>query len=153
MVEEIATVAKRLETLGIEGIVFVGGATVELLLTDPAAPPARPTLDVDVVTPASTRSSFYGVESKLRAAGYVQSMAGPICRWNVDGVTVDIMPMIEAILGFSNRWYPDLIENAIERTLPDGTVVRIGDAPHLLATKNSKRSAGEEKATTATVGT
>lgn len=62
-------------------------------------------------------------------------MEGPICRWIVDGVTVDLMPPIDTILGFSNRWYPELIENAMEVTLPDGTPVRIGDAPHLLASK------------------
>lgn len=135
MVEAIATVAKRLAALNVEGVVFVGGATVELLLTDPAAPSARPTLDVDVVTPVSSRRTFYEIEQKLRAAGYSQPMDGPICRWIVDGVTVDLMPPIDRILGFSNRWYSELIENALELTLPDGTPVRIGDAPYLLASK------------------
>ena len=30
-------------------VVFVGGATVGLWITDPAAPPPRPTVDVDVI--------------------------------------------------------------------------------------------------------
>lgn len=42
MVEEIATVAKRLADLDVTGVVIVGGATVELLLTDPAAPRRGP---------------------------------------------------------------------------------------------------------------
>lgn len=114
---------------------FVAGATVEPLLTDPAAPAARPTLDVDVVTPVSSRVAFQEIEHRLRAAGYSRPMEGSICRWIVDGVTVDLMPPIEKILGFSDRWYPELTENAMDVTLPDGTFARIGDAPHLLASK------------------
>ena len=36
-------------------VVFVGGATVELWITDPGAPPMRPTTDVDVVVEVATR--------------------------------------------------------------------------------------------------
>lgn len=38
-----------------EEVVFVGGATVVLWITDPGAPPPRPTLDVDVVVEVTTR--------------------------------------------------------------------------------------------------
>lgn len=135
MLEEIATVAKRLAEIGIDDTVFVGGATVQILLSDPAAPPARSTLDVDIVLPVASRTAFSEAEARLRAAGFSQPSDAPICRWVVDGVTVDLMPPFEAILGFSNRWYPGLIEHAIDVELPDGTIVRIGDAPHLLASK------------------
>ena len=37
-------------------VVFVGGAAVTLWITDPAAPPVRPTNDVDVVE-ATTRTA------------------------------------------------------------------------------------------------
>jgi predicted nucleotidyltransferase len=135
VIEAIAKVAERLSQLGAEGVVFVGGATVGLLLTDPAAPAARPTLDVDVVTPVPSKSAFHELEQKLLAAGYSQPSGGPICRWLIEGVTVDLMPPIDTILGFSNRWYPDLIANAMTISLPGGINVLIGDAPHLLATK------------------
>jgi hypothetical protein len=29
-----------------------------------------------------------------------------MCRWRRDGVVVDVMPVDERILGFSDRWYP-----------------------------------------------
>ena len=145
MVEEIATVAKGLAALGMDDVVFVGGATVGLLLTDPAAPSARPTFDVDVVTPVPSKVAFHQLEQKLLAAGYVQPIDGPICRWVIDGVTVDLMPPIDTILGFTNRWYPELIENAVQHRLPDGTYVLIGDAPHLLVSKlEAFRGRGEE---------
>ena len=39
-------------------VVFVGAATVELWITDPGAPPARPTNDVDVVVEVASRGAF-----------------------------------------------------------------------------------------------
>jgi hypothetical protein len=38
--------------------VFVGGQVAELLVTDPAAVRVRPTDDVDVVVPITTRTSM-----------------------------------------------------------------------------------------------
>ncbi len=39
-------------------LVFVGGQVAELLVTDPAAVRVRPTDDVDVVVPITTRTSM-----------------------------------------------------------------------------------------------
>jgi hypothetical protein len=47
-------------------VVFVGGATVELWITDPGAPPARPTKDVDVVVEVASRGA---ASSGSRTAG------------------------------------------------------------------------------------
>jgi hypothetical protein len=46
--------------------VFVGAATIELWITDPASPPVPPTKDVDVVVELVTRAEFYDFEPKLR---------------------------------------------------------------------------------------
>jgi hypothetical protein len=63
-------------------VVFVGGATVGLWITDPAAPPDRPTDDVDVVVEVMTRTGFYDFEAKLRGAGFREDReSGVICRW------------------------------------------------------------------------
>jgi len=40
--------AARLNAL-LDEVVFVGGATMSLLITDPGAAPARATIDVDVI--------------------------------------------------------------------------------------------------------
>jgi hypothetical protein len=51
-------------------VVFVGGATVELWITDPGAPPVRPTQDVDVSVEVTTRAALHEFEAKLRARGF-----------------------------------------------------------------------------------
>lgn len=53
-VELLERAAAALGELSAE-VVFVGGATVSLWITDPGAPPPRPTLDVDVVVEVSSR--------------------------------------------------------------------------------------------------
>jgi predicted nucleotidyltransferase len=135
VIDSLAIVAKQLEAIGLTDIVFVGGATIGLLITDPAAPEARYTLDVDVVTPVPSRSAFNAIETRLREAGFTQPTEGLICRWDIAGIIVDLMPPDEKILGFSNRWYKDLIDHAETKKLPDGTVIRIVSTPYLIATK------------------
>ena len=48
ILDGIKAIAKKLGPLR-ERVVFLGGATTGLLITDPAAPPIRPTEDVDVI--------------------------------------------------------------------------------------------------------
>ena len=78
--DAIDRVARASSALGVDDAVFVGGAVVGLLLTDPAAPPARDTDDVDVVIGGTSRAAFARLEARLRDAGHVQPMLGPICR-------------------------------------------------------------------------
>ena len=63
------------------------------------------------------------------------SADAPICRWKVDGVTVDVMPTLETILGFANRWYPLCVATAAPLALPSGTVIRVIQAPVFIGTK------------------
>ncbi len=137
ILENLTIVARRLHDLGLNDLVFVGGATIGLLLTDEAAPMVRPTLDVDLVTSAATRSAYYELEAKLRAGGFVQLVGEgiPICRWLIEGVPVDVMPIDETLLGFSNRWYKSLVDHALPMDLPGGETIRVASAPYLVATK------------------
>ena len=119
MQANLGRVAKSLSDLGLTDVVFVGGAVIGLFLTDRAAPEPRTTFDVDVITPETSRAAYNALEQKLRDAGFTQPMGkgDPICRWLIDGVTVDLMPPDEAVLGFSNRWHPAIIEHAHQTTL------------------------------------
>jgi hypothetical protein len=103
-------------------LVFTGGAVVGLLVTDPAMPSIRPTEDVDLMVQVLARAEFHEVEASLRSLGFVPDMspAAPICRWRIDQITVDVMPTLETILGFSNRWYPLAVQTAQTLTLPSG---------------------------------
>lgn len=136
-VDNIALVARRLYEAGVNDVVFVGGAVIGLLLSDEAAPDVRPTLDVDVVTAAETRSAYYKVEERLRAAGFTQPIGEdvPVCRWIVDGVPVDVMPPDETILGLSNRWYRTVFNHSSEIVLSNGIQVRVANAPYVVAMK------------------
>jgi hypothetical protein len=119
-------------------VVFVGGATVELWITDPAAPPVRPTKDVDVVVEVTSRSAFYDFETRLRAHGFHEDQEdGVICRWRHDAsdLILDAMPSEAGILGFENRWQGAGAPHAITRDLPSGTTIRALSPPYLLATK------------------
>jgi hypothetical protein len=100
-------VARRLGAQLCAEFAFVGGAVAGLLITDPANPPIRATEDVDVVAEVLALADYHVVEARLRERGFVQDMrpGAPICRWQVEGVTVDVMPTDERILGFANRWY------------------------------------------------
>jgi hypothetical protein len=119
-------------------VVFVGGATVELWITDPGAPPVRPTKDVDVVVEVTSRSAFYDFEARLRAQGFREDQEdGVICRWrhSTSDLILDAMPSQAGILGFDNHWQGAGAPQATERALPSGTVIRALSPPYLLATK------------------
>lgn len=59
----------------------------------------------------------------------------PICRWDCDGLLVDVMPIEKNVLGFSNRWYKEAQANAHIRIIDNNTTIRIISAPYFLATK------------------
>jgi predicted nucleotidyltransferase len=134
----LRTVADRLGPIR-EEFVFVGGMVRSLLTTDPGAPPARPTDDIDVVAAISSRAEYYALAERLRALGFREDHRekAPLCRWVVDGLTVDVMPDHENVLGFSNRWYPSARESATWHPIGGGPThrIRVVDAPHFVATK------------------
>jgi hypothetical protein len=119
-----------------EEVVFVGGATVVLWITDPGAPAPRPTKDVDVIVEVSSRSDYYAFEERLRQAGF-RDEGTVICRW-IDGDTgliLDAMPTDAALLGFENRWQRESFPHAVELTLPSEARIRAVPPAFLLATK------------------
>lgn len=136
-IEMLSVVARGLRDLR-EKVVFVGGATIDLYITDPAAPDVRPTDDVDCVIEISGRLEYYALEEKLRELGFehpVDEPNQPICRWEFSGIKVDIMPTDEKVLGFKNRWYSEGISHSETIQLPDGQTIRIFSAPYMLASK------------------
>lgn len=126
--------AQELQPL-LDHLVFVGGATVGLLLTDPAAEEPRPTLDVDVATHVTSRLAFQRLEERLYGLGFAPDPSGPICRYRKGDLIIDLMSDHTDIQGFTNPWYASAIRSARVHTLPSGREVRVMDAPHLIATK------------------
>jgi hypothetical protein len=122
----------------LDDVVFLGGATIGLWVTDPAAPPARVTNDVDVVVEVATRLAFYEFEDRLRAARFNEDVeSGVVCRWRHrdSDLVLDAMPQEPSILGFENRWQGPAASHASKRALPSGARIRAAAPAYLLATK------------------
>lgn len=134
--EMLAHIAKGLGPLK-DKVVFVGGSTVSLYLTDPGSATVRPTEDVDCVIQVLTRGQYYKLERELEKLGFrhVTGPGAPICRWSYKGLTTDIMPTEGTVLNFRNNWYPDGYEHAISVKLPGGEQIRIFSLPYFLASK------------------
>jgi hypothetical protein len=131
----LAAAAEKLAPL-LDRIAFVGGCVTGLLLTDPAAAPVRPTLDVDAIIAIGSYAEFTLLENRLRDLGFHQPLAKatPICRWKSGDLILDLMPTNPSILGFSNIWYQPALENA-QKTKLGKREIRVITAPYFLATK------------------
>lgn len=119
-------------------VVFVGGATIELWVTDEAAPEFRPTDDVDIVAEIATRSAYHRFEERLRGVDFVnEPHGGVLCRFRhrQSGVLVDAMPTEAELLGFENRWQKEAFPHAVEVELPSGRKIDAVPPVYLLATK------------------
>ena len=117
-------------------LVFAGGCTTGLLVTDPAATSIRPTRDVDAITEVTSYAQYATLSDRLRALGLHEdaSEGAPTCRWRHGNLILDVMPTDERILGFSNRWYGPAIGAA--QTIRVGRHdIRVVTTPYFLATK------------------
>lgn len=118
-------------------LVLVGGCSVGLLISDPASPPVRETIDVDMVAEVITLTEYYALHERLTQCGFTQSSeADHICRWVRGEFKLDVMPSSSGVFGHStNRWYPQAVATANEMTLGNGLTVRVVSPPLFLATK------------------
>ncbi len=120
-------------------VTFVGGSTTVLLVDEVAHHGIRKTDDVDIIVDVSTLAEYQKFSRKLREQGFREDMDGPVCRWLVDTVAgrvkLDVMPIDEKILGFSNRWYRGAISKSSEFPLSNGITIRVVSPVYFLATK------------------
>lgn len=133
-VERVLAVARQLGELA-RKVVFAGGATTGLLITDPAVPDVRPTIDVDIIVEVINRADYFRLQERLREKGFRESMEEEvICRWRYREIVLDVMPTDERILGFSNRWYADAFHNAQDVVIK-GISLKLIRAPYFLGAK------------------
>ena len=133
----IADVAELLGELRQE-VVFVGGATIPLLITDEAAPADRPTDDVDVVVEATSAVTYYQLAERLKARGFIEDRRDEppvICRWMHGAYRVDAMPVEGSFMGFRGAWFRAVCDSSWSVEVGPGVTVRVARAPELLATK------------------
>ena len=108
-----------------------------LLITDEAAGEPRGTIDVDAITEITSYAQYAQFGDRLRSLGFNEdtSEGAHVCRWIRGRTIMDIMPLDEKILGFSNRWYKAAMEASVKKRLRDDLEIRIVSAPYFVATK------------------
>ncbi len=132
--ELIAIVANGLGDL-LSKVVFIGGAVTELYASaETEILEVRATDDVDCVIQLLNYSKFAAFEEELRSRKFIND-PNKIMRWNYAGITVDVMPDDEKILGFSNPWYTEGIKNAVPYQLNENLNIAIFTLPYFLASK------------------
>lgn len=121
----------------LDELVFVGGCTTGLLITDEGAGDVRPTFDVDAITEITSYAEYASFSERLRKLGFTEDTSedAPLCRWLHGETKLDVMPLDETILGFSNRWYEAALGSAQEYGLERGLHIRVVTAPYFCATK------------------
>jgi hypothetical protein len=134
---ELLTDAARLLQPLLDELVFVGGCATTLLITDKAAADVRPTFDVDAIAEITSYADYIVFSTKLRELGFAEDTTegAPICRWKQATTILDVMPLDEKILGFSNRWYKSAMDSAQERDLGRDLRIRVVTAVYFCATK------------------
>lgn len=137
-VEAIELAAAALGPKLLADVAFLGAAAMPLWITEAGAPPPRPTRDVDVIVEVLSLGAYYRLGEKLRDQEFEENPdVRQLCAWKHRryGLELDVMPIDEHILGFSNRWYGDALRTATDVALPSGAVIRAVTPPYLLATK------------------
>jgi hypothetical protein len=134
--ELLAEAARLLKPL-LGELVFVGGSTTGLLITDKAAAEVRPTYDVDAIAEISSYAAYADFSERLRRCGFTEDTGegSPVCRWRQKKTILDVMPLDPKILGFSNLWYKPALDSAVVHELEPDLRVRVVTAVYFSATK------------------
>ena len=131
----IKSVYNALEELK-ETIAFVGGATVSLYVDRPEQADVRITDDIDVLIEIGSYGEYVRIQEKLAAIGFhVDPKAKVTCRYKYQGLTVDIMPTDENVLGFNNKWYKEGFSNLMSYQIDERTAVNIFPPVYFIASK------------------
>jgi hypothetical protein len=89
-----------------------------------------------VIVELASYKGYTELDERLRSLGFKNDMvSGIICRYSIQGIIVDVMPTDPAVIGFSNRWYPEGFENAIPFILDEQTTINIFSLPYFVASK------------------
>lgn len=137
LLKMLETVAEALGNDLREKLVFVGGCTTALFITDDIVlEGVRATDDVDLIVDLAGFAAWANLQEKLREKGFAESQDDTvICRMRLGDLKVDFMPDDEDILGFSNRWYAKGIETAVTCKLTDALDIKRLTPELFIATK------------------
>jgi predicted nucleotidyltransferase len=133
----IETVAHALGDELLGEVAFVGGCTIGLLVTDEVTKEGvRFTDDVDLIINVVGYTGWTAFQDQLKNKGFsIHIDDDVICRMRFGELIVDFMPDDKDILGFSNRWYKQALQQAQDYQLSDDLVIRLLTPPYFVATK------------------
>jgi predicted nucleotidyltransferase len=118
-------------------MVFVGGCTTGLFITDEGAAEVRATDDVDSIVEVTSYGQYNTFAERLKKIDFREDTreGAPTCRWVKGETVLDVMPLDEKVLGFTNKWYEPAIKAAEEREILPGVTIRVISSPYFCATK------------------
>ncbi len=134
MLDRLDRAAAALEIVELPKV-FVGGATMPLYVEGEVGEVLRETKDVDLMVEASSYAEFAALETRLRAAGFHQGIAGmgPRCRWFKGEDQYDIVDVrTDHPL---DRWARPTGEGIEHRALPSGRTIPVLCPGRFLAAK------------------
>lgn len=121
-----------------ERVVFLGGSTVGLWFTDPAARAPRTTYDVDVVAEVATLAAYEEFQRQLRRQGFAEDVDSGVTaryRHRDTGLILDALPLEPRLAGLNDPWLARATGPAVPLTLPSGTEIRAVPPAWLVVTK------------------
>lgn len=136
--EMIELVANSLGPDLLKTVVFVGGCTTGLLVTDELTKEEiRHTDDVDLIIHLASYTKWNRLQENLRQKGFKDDTSedAPLCRMTLHSLKVDFMPDNDDILGFSNIWYEKALTTSIDFDLNDHLQIRLVSPVYFVATK------------------
>ncbi len=118
-------------------MIFVGGCTTGLFITDEGAAEVRTTDDVDSIVEVTSYGQYNTFAEKLKKIDFREDTreGAPVCRWVKGETVLDVMPLDEKVLGFTNIWYQSAIETAETREILPGMTIKVISALYFCATK------------------
>lgn len=118
-------------------LVFVGGCSTGLLITDKAAADVRPTLDVDAIAEITSYVGYIALSERLKKLGFREDTreGAPRCRWRQNTTTLDVMPVDGTLFGFRNAWYGPAVKTAEIRELEPGLEILVVNSVYFCASK------------------
>jgi hypothetical protein len=105
--------------------------------TDEGAAEVRATDDVDSIIEVTSYGQYNTFAEKLKKIDFHEDTreGAPTCRWVKKETVLDVMPLDEKVLGFTNKWYEPAIEAAETREILPGVIVRVISSPYFCTTK------------------
>jgi len=135
--EMLVKVATALGDDLINTMVFVGGCTTGLLVTDEfTKEQIRYTDDVDLIVDIMGYAAWTDLQEQLKVKGFSIDMGEEVmCRMILDNLKVDFMPLDDKALGFTNIWYKDAVATAQDYLLNDALTIKLITPEYFVATK------------------